>query len=250
LFESELYGHIKGAFTGADAAKMGLAEAANGGDLFLDEIEGLPLSQQVKLLRFLETGEIRRVGAKDSMQVQTRVIVASNQPLKELVQAQKFREDLLFRLNGKKINIPPLRERREDIPELVLRFLAEQKPRLNKSMSPEALLVLQDYAWPGNVRELRRVCEQLALISPLPVIRPEDVRQLLRPSSSSVAAMGATDYDWTLGLSGLLDKSESQILKAALKASENDADRALQLLQISRSSFYQKIKNHKLQEST
>ncbi len=119
LFESEMFGHVKGAFTGADSHKMGLAEAAHGGDLFLDEIEAMPLSFQAKLLRFLESGEIRRVGAKESMRVQVRIIAASNRPLTEMIKKGEFREDLFYRLSSQKITIPPLRDRKEDIPDLV-----------------------------------------------------------------------------------------------------------------------------------
>lgn len=171
LFESEFFGHIKGSFTGADTNKIGLAEAAHGGDLFLDEIEALPLSQQAKLLRFLESGEIRKVGAKESMFVQTRIIAASNQPLTQLIQEKKFREDLYFRLSSQKIEILPLRQRLSDIPALAKYFIDLEKPRRNKEFEPDALKALQTYSWPGNVRELKRVCEQLVLTSPLPFIR-------------------------------------------------------------------------------
>ncbi len=134
LFESELFGHVKGAFTGADQNKMGLAEAAHNGDLFLDEVEALPLSVQAKLLRFLESGEVRRVGAKEAIKVNVRVIAATNQNLNTLVKEEKFREDLLWRLSGKKIDLPNLKERLTDIPMLCEKFLEAEKPRRNKSL--------------------------------------------------------------------------------------------------------------------
>jgi DNA-binding NtrC family response regulator len=244
LFESEMFGHVKGAFTGADQQKIGLAEAAHGGDLFLDEIEALPLHQQVKLLRFLESGEIRRVGGKESITVKTRVICASNQTLSELVKKNEFREDLLFRLAGRKINLPPLRERPEDIQELCQFFINKQKPRINKVFANETVEFLKTYTWPGNVRELKRVCEQLCLISPLPIIRPEDARNLL-VANSSETEMNRNSLDWSLGLEKLMDLYEKQIIEKCLQR-EPDIDQAADLLKISRSSLYKKIKDHEI----
>ena len=191
LFESEFFGHVKGAFTGADQNKMGLAEAASGGDLFLDEVEALSPALQAKLLRFLETGEVRRVGAKESIHVKTRVIAASNRNLNTLVAEGKFREDLLWRLSGKKILLPPLRERPEDIDELAKHFLSLDKYR-KKEIVDDAMHVLRSYQWPGNVRELKRVCEQLLLSSPLPLVRKDDVLAVIRPSAQ-IAAIGGMD---------------------------------------------------------
>jgi DNA-binding NtrC family response regulator len=153
LFESEMFGHVKGAFTGAEQNKVGLTEAANGGDLFLDEIEALPLTQQAKLLRFLETGEVRRVGAKESTTVKTRVIAATNKSLDKMVAAGEFREDLLYRLNSQKVDLPPLRQRLEDIDELAKHFLEAERPRRNKTIADDGLESLKKYNWPGNVRE-------------------------------------------------------------------------------------------------
>src|SRR6185437_16056419 len=127
LFESELFGHVRGSFTGADQNKIGLAEAAHGGDLFLDEIEALTMPLQVKLLRFLESGEVRRIGSKDVIRTSTRVIVATNRNLEQMVRDGQFREDLLWRLNSKKIQLPPLRERKEDIADLANWFLSLEK---------------------------------------------------------------------------------------------------------------------------
>jgi DNA-binding NtrC family response regulator len=240
LFESEMFGHVRGAFTGADQLKVGLAEAAHGGDLFLDEIEALPLTQQVKLLRFLETGEVRKVGSKEPIMVQTRVICASNQNLSDLVKQGKFREDLLFRINGKKLNLPSLRDRRDDIKELAEFFLAQQKPRTNKTLSPNALQALQAYAWPGNVRELRRICEQLALTSPLPILRGEDVQNLLTPQPIT-----PTQVDFKKGLPKLIEEFEAMVIRNCLEQSV-DLDAAIATLQISRSSLYKKIKDYQI----
>lgn len=243
LFESEFFGHVKGAFTGADQNKMGLAEAAHGGDLFLDEIEALALPLQAKLLRFLETGEVRRVGAKDPVTVQTRVIAATNRNLNQMVGEHKFREDLLWRLAGKKIMLPPLRDRPGDIPELVKYFLSLDKYR-KKDLLDDAMAVLREYTWPGNVRELKRVCEQLILTAPLPVIRREDVLQVIRPSVTPGPA--PVNLDFGKGLAVLVNEFEAQVIQKAL-ALQNDIDEVARMLKISRSSLYKKIKDHDIQ---
>lgn len=245
LFESELFGHVRGAFTGADQNKMGLAEAAHGGDLFLDEIEALPLSLQPKLLRFLESGEIRRVGAKDTIKVSVRVIAATNQSLSKLVREEKFREDLLYRLSGKKLAIPPLRERIDDVPDLAKFFIDNEKPRRNKSLSDDATHALKGYNWPGNVRELRRVCEQLCLVAPLPIIRAEDVRRVL-PSMAQSAAGTLEPVDFSLGLEQLLARYEATVIRQAL-LKNSDIDETAKTLGISRSSLYKKIKDYNIE---
>ena len=245
LFESEMFGHVRGAFTGAETMKVGLAEAAHGGDLFLDEIEALPLAHQVKLLRFLETGEVRKVGSKETLQVKARVICASNQNLHQLVQQGRFREDLLFRVSGKKILLPPLRERTADIEELSQFFLQQQKPRINKQLSPGAISALQGYPWPGNVRELKRICEQLALTSRLPIIREEDVLSLIQPSMTT----SPKTVDLKRGLTLLVEEFEAQVISQCLRQT-SDVDAAAETLKISRSSLYKKIKDYGLDPQT
>lgn len=240
LFESEFFGHVRGAFTGAEQNKMGLAEAAHGGDLFLDEIEALAPAHQAKLLRFLETGEVRRVGAKDSTFVQTRVIAASNRNLKEMVKDGKFRDDLLWRLRGKTLALPPLRERLEDLADLTRHFLSHDRAR-RKTLGEDALEVLKEYRWPGNVRELKRVCEQLILTSPLPFIRREDVQRILQPAAE-ISAHPAS-IDWSRGLPQLVNDYEASLIKKALEA-YRQIDEVAKILQISRSSLYKKIKDH------
>ncbi len=240
LFESEFFGHIKGAFTGADTNKLGLAEAAHGGDLFLDEIEALPLSQQAKLLRFLESGEIRKVGAKNSIFVQTRIIAASNQSLKQLISEKKFREDLYFRLSSQKIEISPLRQRTDDIPAIAKYFIDLEKPRRNKTFEPDALLALKTYDWPGNVRELKRVCEQLVLTSPLPMIRQIDVEKFLSQTQSTI---NSSESNYNLPLDEFMQYQEKKIIEYTLK-NMIDVDAAAQKLKISKSNLYKKIKDH------
>ncbi|WP_413290498.1 sigma-54-dependent transcriptional regulator [Bdellovibrio sp. HCB337] len=252
LFESELFGHVKGSFTGADQNKMGLAEAAHGGDLFLDEIEALPLTQQVKLLRFLESGEVRKVGSKESFNVQTRVIIASNQPIKRLVSEGKFREDLYFRLSSQRIELPPLRDRKEDIPDLARNFLEQERPRRNKQFTDDGLAALDNYVWPGNVRELKRVCEQISLTSPLPFIRGEDVDNLLYPDApkrgrTNSTNMNFTNVDFTKGLGFLVEEFEANLIRACLKKYP-DVGEASEVFKVSRSNLYKKIKDYKIDE--
>lgn len=239
LFESEFFGHIKGSFTGADTNKVGFAEAAHGGDLFLDEIEALPLSQQAKLLRFLESGEIRKVGAKDSQHVAVRVIAASNIPLKQLIHEKKFREDLYYRLNAHRIEISPLRERKEDITEIAKSFLESEKPKRNKSFDSEALVELKKYNWPGNIRELKRVCEQLILTSPLPIIRDVDVQRLLSINSTLDSS---AQFNLEQSLDEFLKKQERKMIDFCL-AKTKDIDKSCDILKISKSSLYKKIKD-------
>jgi two-component system response regulator AtoC len=178
LIESELFGHVRGAFTGALSTKKGLFEEADGGTLFLDEVGNLSLSMQSKLLRFLQEHEIKRVGGKESVKVDVRVIAATNQPLEPLVQSGKFREDLFDRLNVVTITIPPLRERKEDIPSLANHFLqkfSEENHKNISHISPEALEILTQYSWPGNVRELEHTIERAVILSIHPIILPEDL---------------------------------------------------------------------------
>lgn len=242
LFESELFGHVKGAFTGADSHKMGLIEAAQGGDLFLDEIEALSLVNQVKLLRFLETSEIKKVGAKETQFVQTRVLAASNQSLRELVKKGTFREDLYFRLAKHQLQLTPLKNRAEDLQELADYFLQAMKPRMQKVWSPEAILQLKAHSWPGNVRELKRVCEQVALQSPLPVIRAVDIQSQI---SNQVAAK-PDDFS-EAGLESLMQQYEKLLIRESLLKAKS-VDAAAALLKVSRSTFYKKIKDYQLEE--
>lgn len=244
VFESEFFGHVRGAFTGADQNKMGLAEAAHGGDLFLDEVEALPMSQQAKLLRFLENGEVRRVGAKDSIRVHVRIIAATNRNLETMVREGKFREDLLWRLNGRKIVLPTLRDRLDDIGLLASYFLERERPRRNKTLQADAIEALKAHGWPGNVRELKRIVEQVALHSPLPFVRAEDARAALPRVAAPVAGIG--ELDLTLGLGKLIENFEASVIKSALVAND-DVDKTALLLGISRSSLYKKIKDYQLE---
>ncbi|MBI1832381.1 MAG: sigma-54-dependent Fis family transcriptional regulator, partial [Planctomycetes bacterium] len=177
LVESELFGHRKGAFTSADRDHKGLFEVANGGTLFLDEVGELNKNIQVKLLRFLESGEIRRVGDTEPFRVNVRVICATNRDLREMIKSDEFREDLYFRVNTFEIRLPPLRERRQDLPELARHLLARSARRpieqVTPLLTPEAIDALLEYAWPGNVRELANVMERAYILAGGAAITPE-----------------------------------------------------------------------------
>jgi len=176
LVESELFGHRKGAFTGAEANRKGLFEVANGGTLFLDEVGELDKSVQVKLLRFLESGEIRRVGENEPFRVDVRVVCATNRDLREMVANDQFREDLFFRLNTFEIILPPLRDRRSDIPELARHMISRHAARrglMESTITPEAIEVLMAHDWPGNIRELANAIERALILAGNGPIRPE-----------------------------------------------------------------------------
>jgi len=185
LLESELFGHEKGAFTGAIGQRKGFFELANNGTLFLDEIGELPLATQSKLLRVLEEREFMRVGGETPIRVDVRVIAATNQNLRYMVDAGRFRRDLYYRLNVLHIELPPLRDRKADIPLLVESFIREasrEHDRPQVAVSPEAMAILMDYDWPGNVRELKNLVESMVVLSPGRVIRPEDIPPEIRES--------------------------------------------------------------------
>jgi len=179
LFESELFGHEKGAFTGATSARVGLAESANGGTLFLDEVGDIPMSMQVKLLRLLETGTVRRVGSSDLRHTDVRVIAATHRPLREMIAQQQFRVDLYHRLSTFPIRLPPLRERREDIPLLADTLLARVAPLRHLSIAPAGQHRLMSHPFSGNIRELRNVMERAALFCDGDVIELSHIEQAL-----------------------------------------------------------------------
>ena len=188
LLESELFGHEKGAFTGAAERRIGRFELAHTGTLFLDEIGDIPPATQVKLLRVLEEREVTRVGGTGSITVDVRVVAATNNPLRESVEAGRFRSDLYYRLNVLNIYLPPLRERKEDIPILVRRFITElsrEHDRPFKGISPEALEMLIEYAWPGNVRELRNLVESMVVLAPGREIGPADIPRQIREGGAA-----------------------------------------------------------------
>jgi len=192
LLESELFGHEKGAFTGAIDARRGFFELAHGGTIFLDEIGEMPLATQTKLLRVLEEREFLRVGCEKSIRVDVRIIAATNQDLRHLVALRGFRKDLYYRLNVLHIELPPLRERRSDVPLLVRRFIQEVSERNDRpfvGISPEAMDILRDYHWPGNIRELRNLVESMVILAPGRVILPSDIPKEVRASEGAAVTL-------------------------------------------------------------
>ncbi|HEX7117681.1 MAG TPA: sigma-54 dependent transcriptional regulator [Longimicrobiales bacterium] len=194
LLESELFGHEEGAFTGAVAQRKGLFELAHRGTLFLDEIGEMPLGTQTKLLRVLEEREFMRVGGEEAIEVDVRVIAATNQDLRQMVELGEFRRDLYYRLNVLRIELPPLRERREDIPLLIDAFIRQTSREHELDpvrLSPDALAILMEYDWPGNIRELRNLVESMVVLGPGRVIRPEDIPPEVRIGTGPRPALPA-----------------------------------------------------------
>ncbi len=242
VLESELFGHERGAFTGALARRKGRFEAADGGTLFLDEVGDMPLSTQAKLLRALESGEVVRVGSNDAIRVNVRLVAATNKDLPAATAVGKFREDLYFRLRVVTIDLPPLRERLADLPALVSHFLAlaaERHGRPARAVSPEALDLLTTYRWPGNVRELKNVIEAMVLMSRDPVLPPSAVPAFVRAPSDRA--------DPLKSLSGIrLDEVEKALVTNTLRDVSGNRDRAARLLGLSVRTLYRKIHEYGL----
>ena len=242
LLESELFGHVRGSFTGATGDKPGLFEEADGGTLFLDEIGELPASLQVKLLRALQEGEVRRVGANTSKRVDVRVIAATNRDLASDVNAGRFRGDLYYRVNVVSIRLPPLRERREDVPDLALHFLRRHNARLGLEVgriSPEAMRLLAGYAWPGNVRELENVIERALVMASGPSIEPTHLVDLTSPSAPPNAP-AAQNGD--LSVKRQTEQLERVLIQRALEQTRGNRTRAAQLLELSHRALLYKIR--------
>jgi two-component system, NtrC family, response regulator AtoC len=233
LIESELFGHEKGAFTNAYQTKHGIVEVADKGTLFLDEIAELPLGLQANLLRFLDSGEYRRVGGNKTLRVNNRVIAATNKDLQELIREGRFREDLFYRLNVISITVPPLRERTEDISDLALLFVKKYSRKLQKNikgLSPEAVGILNAYPWPGNVRELENIIERAVILCESENISPQD---LALPSVVSPDK----------GRTSLEEMEKNHILSVLTEANGNQS-KASQMLGIDRKTLYLKLKKY------
>jgi len=242
LMESELFGHEKGAFTGALKSKIGLFQAANGGTIFLDEIGELPLEMQAKLLRVLQEKEVRLVGSNENVAVEVRVIAATNRDLEAAYRAGSFRKDLFFRLNVITVNMPALRERRSDIPMLVHCFLDRHAPGENVQVSPAAMKVFLQYDWPGNVRELENAIARALALGDRRTIDVKD----LPPAILSCQEMSASTEDKdTLASTALTDMERMTILRVFEQAG---GDKALagKMLGISRATLYRKLKQYQI----
>jgi DNA-binding NtrC family response regulator len=236
VFESELFGHVRGAFTDAKTDRAGRFELADGGTLFLDEIGNIPLGQQAKILRTLETGEFERVGSSRTYRANVRLVSATNADLQAEVAAGKFRQDLLFRLNTIHIHLPPLRERREDIALLAQHFLKAHVTRYRKAITgfdDAAVEAMKDYAWPGNVRELDHAVERGVLMSQGKVVRAPDLGLNAGNSAPRLEDMS-------------LEEVEAFLIKKTLARCDGNARKAAEELGLSRSAFYRRLERYKL----
>ena len=246
LLESELFGHEKGAFTGADARKLGKFELADKGTIFLDEIGDMDLAIQAKLLRAIEEGEIERVGAITSITLDVRIVAASNKDLEKAVEEKKFREDLFYRLNVFPVKVPPLRERKEDIPLLVEyfinRYCNEMKTPV-KSISKEALDILMGYHWKGNVRELENSIERAVILCDGDVITPEHF-VLSKEVVSAAAPFSLTDGTLESVGKGALRTAETKRIISALRETRGNKSKAAEILQVSYKTLLTKIKEY------
>jgi DNA-binding NtrC family response regulator len=239
LIESELFGHIDGAFTGAKGARPGLFEAADGGTIFLDEIGDLPLPMQPKLLRVLQDGAARRIGSDRERQVKARVVAATNRDLENEVRAGKFREDLYWRLNVIQLNIPPLRKRPFDIPLLIEHFIsryAEASGEPPLEVSAEALALLTAYSWPGNVRELENVIERAAAMARGAALAPDDLPERLRSGGHATSVLSqARESQMTLR------QLEQTYVAETLRRAGGNKSRAADMLGLDRKTLYRKL---------
>ncbi|HEX5749244.1 MAG TPA: sigma-54 dependent transcriptional regulator [Archangium sp.] len=261
LLESELFGYERGAFTGAVTSKPGRFELADGGTLFLDEIGEIPVEMQVKLLRALQEGEFERVGGIKTTRVDVRLIAATNRDLQAEIEAGRFRKDLYYRLAVVPIVLPPLRERRTDIPMLAGHFVEKYNRKLNKkieSISDDAMALLQAYNWPGNIRELENLIERVLLFADGPSITAKDLPDPVRQGSGTPApALSAAPLEASTGEGGLKDivrmkaaELEKDLITKALEETGGNVTRAARLLQISRKSLQTKMKEFGLRDTT
>ena len=256
LFESELFGHVRGAFTGAMESKAGVFETANGGTLFLDEVGELPLSVQAKLLRALEYGEVQRVGALQPKHVDVTVIAATNRDLRAEVAAGRFRGDLFYRLNVVEVSLPPLRDRREDIPYLTAAFMRDAAARMRKPISgltPAAERILLTARWEGNVRELKNVVERACMLSDGTLVSERELAGALGPeqavnslNASHVAPKARVDHGAPRGAPASLEGIERDHILDVLRQVNGNRMAAAKLLGISRRALYRRLERHNL----
>ncbi|MGH9967133.1 MAG: sigma-54-dependent transcriptional regulator [Pyrinomonadaceae bacterium] len=239
VFESELFGHVRGAFTDAKKDRVGRFELANGGTLFLDEIANVPINLQPKLLRVLETGEFERVGSSKTQKVDVRLLSATNSDLSSEVAQGRFRQDLLFRLNTVEVHLPPLRDRREDIQPLAEHFLRQHAERYRRGVmgfTPQAIEALRAHSWPGNVRELDHVVERALLMSSNTVVTAFDLALQSTPDGRLSARLEEMS----------LEEAECLLIKKALARFEGNANRAAEALGLSRSALYRRLQKYGL----
>src|SRR3954471_10355370 len=239
VFESELFGHVRGAFTDAKSDRVGRFELADQGTLFLDEIANVPMSQQAKLLRVIETGEFERLGSSRTRRVDTRIISATNALLNDEVSGGRFRQDLLFRLNTIEIRLPPLRDRREDLPLLAQHFLRQHAQRYRKRLTgfeSGAMQLLLEHTWPGNVRELDHAVERAVLMAPGPLVKPADLG--LRAAGKEGGGGRLEDMS--------LEDVECFLIKKAMTRFDGNVSQAAKALGLSRSALYRRLQRYGL----
>jgi two-component system nitrogen regulation response regulator NtrX len=245
LVESEMFGHERGAFTGATERRLGRFELAHEGTLFLDEIGDLSAEAQAKLLRTLETGELQRIGAETSLRIDVRVVSATNRRLEDEVSGGNFREDLFFRLNVFPISLPPLRERLEDLPALVAHLAERVRPRQAVTFTPGAFDALSSYSWPGNVRELANLIERLSILCG-PTVDAAAVRGVIRSGPSVPVPSGALG----LPLSEALDDFERGMITAAMAQAEGNVAEAARVLRTDRANLYRRMRRLGIEKSS
>ena len=251
LLESELFGHVRGAFTGATVSKSGKFELAHGGTIFLDEIGDMSPDLQVKVLKVLEEGEFEQVGGAKTIKVDVRVIAATHRDLPEEVKKGNFREDLFYRLYVIPIGLPALRDRRSDIPYLISYFIKIYNNKNNKSLegiSDNALEVLMNYGWPGNVRELRNVIERLVVLSGSGQISAKDLPKELRAANGYQATQSIEVTDDGICLNSAVTEFEKDLILQSLEKTKWVKNKAAKLLQLNRTTLVEKIKRHRIQQ--
>jgi two-component system response regulator HydG len=247
VLESELFGHVKGAFTGADRDRIGRFQYANGGTLFLDEIGDMPMAIQIKLLRVLESNQIVRVGTNDPVKVNVRLISATNRDLSDPIAEGRFRQDLYHRLKVVSVKLPPLREHRDDIPLLIDYFLKEFSTSHGKpitAISPAVRKVLMGYSWPGNVRELRNVIESMIVMDADGVLEVDDLTEDLQQAASSSQSDSHAGVDTLVGKS--LEEVERHYVGETLKLTHGNREEAARLLGIGERTLYRKLKEYQI----
>ena len=253
LIESELFGHERGAFTGAAHQRRGKFELADGGTLFLDEIGDMSLKAQAKVLRVLEYGEIQRLGGSQTLHVDVRVIAATNKTLDREIEDGTFRQDLYYRLNVVPISVPALRNRLDDLPSLVLHFVERfhrDNARSPKTINPSAIHVMQSYDWPGNIRELKNIVERLLIMVPREIIVSEDVADVLPVAREAVTHTDVTSVslqpESNSSLQKMTDDAEKSIIMQALESNRWNVKQTAEKLKIERSNFYKKLTKYNI----
>jgi transcriptional regulator with PAS, ATPase and Fis domain len=247
LLESELFGHVKGAFTGAHAARAGMFQLADGGTIFLDEVAEMPLFLQAKLLRVLQDGQVRPVGSDRALKVEVRVIAATNKNLEKAVEKKAFREDLFYRLQVIPIHLPPLRARRSDIPLLLHYFLEKINRKYGREaeLTPEAMVHLWEYDWPGNVRELENIVERLVVLNDTGKIGLESLPTSVRSFISEKKIPTPTLDGGDLNLPQAVEQFENRLIDEALRRTNGNRSAAAQMLGVKRTTLLSKLRRKK-----